>query len=65
MPMTFVEARSFEMGNMNGLPDQMPVHSVSLPAFEISTFEVTVGQFSQFVNSTGYVTELEKCPEHT
>ena len=31
-----------------------PVHTVTLDAFYMDTHEVTVGQFKQFVNQTGY-----------
>lgn len=60
MPMTYVEAGIFEMGSTNGAPDEKPVHQVIIPDFEIGTFEVTVEQFQAFVNSTAYVTELER-----
>ncbi len=60
MPMTYVEAGQFEMGDSNGMPDQKPVHRVTLTDYEIGTYEVTVGQFKQFVDSTDYLTELEQ-----
>ncbi len=60
MSMSYVEAGTFMMGDADGGPDHNVVHPVTLPAFEIGTYEVTVGQFSQFVEQTGYVTELER-----
>ncbi len=40
--------------------DEKPQHDVVLTRpFQISSTEVTVGQFRQFVESTGYVTEVE------
>lgn len=60
MPMSYVEAGTFMMGDPDGGPDHNVVHAVTLPAFEIGAYEVTVGQFSQFVEQTGYVTELER-----
>lgn len=38
----------------------VPVHTVVLNDFEIGKYEVTVGQFGQFVNETGYVTTAER-----
>ena len=37
-----------------GEKDELPVHKVNLDAFYMDTHEVTVGQFKQFVNQTGY-----------
>jgi formylglycine-generating enzyme required for sulfatase activity len=39
---------------------EQPVHSVSVNQFAIGVYEVTVGEFRQFVNATGYKTEAEK-----
>ena len=60
MSLTYVEAGGFEMGNKDGAPDEMPIHRVNLPAFEMGTYEVTVGQFKAFVDTSGYITELER-----
>lgn len=43
-----------------GSADAGPVHSVRLSDFAIGKFEVTVGQFRQFVNATRYVTTAER-----
>ena len=55
---------SFMMGSLTDEEgrdtDEGPVHKVILDAFWISCYEVTVGQFSVFVNRTGYVTEAER-----
>ena len=37
-----------------GDADELPVHTVTLDAFYMDTHEVTVGQFKQFVNQSGY-----------
>ncbi|GEM_PF-142459 len=37
-----------------------PVRKVTLPAFEISKYEVTNAEFMAFVKATGYVTDAEK-----
>ena len=54
--MTLIPAGSFEMGDhfSEGEKDELPVHKVNLDAFYMDTHEVTVGQFKQFINQTGY-----------
>ncbi|MFC1509860.1 SUMF1/EgtB/PvdO family nonheme iron enzyme [Candidatus Omnitrophota bacterium] len=39
---------------------EKPVHDVEVSAFEMSATEVTVGQFREFVDETGYLTEAER-----
>ena len=54
-------AGPFVMGTDEGdKSDQGPPHLVDLDDFEISRYEITVGQFRQFVDATGYVTEVER-----
>ena len=56
-----VPAGAFTMGTDTGdKPDQGPAHVVELDEFEISKHEITVGQFREFVESTGYITEVER-----
>ena len=54
--MVLIPAGSFEMGDhfSEGKEVELPVHTVTLDAFYMDTHEVTVGQFKQFVNQTGY-----------
>ena len=54
--MVLIPVGSFEMGDhfSEGEEDELPVHTVALDAFYMDTHEVTVGQFKQFVNQTGY-----------
>ena len=54
--MVLIPVGSFEMGDhfSEGEEDELPVHKVTLDAFYMDTHEVTVGQFKQFVNQTGY-----------
>ena len=54
--MVLIPVGSFEMGDhfSEGEEDERPVHTVALDAFYMDTHEVTVGQFKQFVNQTGY-----------
>jgi len=60
--MTFVQITggSFMMGSSAGQPDVRPVHSVDVKSFRIMTTEVTVGQFRNFADATGYKSEAEK-----
>ncbi|MDE0300989.1 MAG: formylglycine-generating enzyme family protein [Candidatus Poribacteria bacterium] len=53
--MVFIPAGEFEMGSQDGAPDEQPVHTVRLSAFYIDKYEVTVGQYRQFVHATGAV----------
>ena len=57
--MVLIPAGSFEMGDSkNELEDWMktarPVHTVELDAFYMDVHEVTVGQFREFVEDSGY-----------
>ncbi len=61
--MVIVPKGQFVMGDQqgSGAPDEQPVHSVKLDQdFAIGKFEVTVEQFRNFAESTGYVTSAEK-----
>ena len=50
-----------QYSNRQNFKDETPAHRVAITkSFEIGTTEVTVGQFRQFVEATGYVTEAEK-----
>jgi len=61
MTMVYVPAGAFTMGsNASQFPDEKPAHQVVLDSFWIDKTEVTNAMFLQFVNATGYVTELEK-----
>jgi len=59
--MVFVEGGAFEMGNTfeGGDEDERPVHEVELGDYMIGKTEVTVGQFREFIEATGYVTTAE------
>ena len=57
--MVLIPAGSFEMGDSMNEPDvymegARPVHTVELDAFYMDIHEVTVGQFKQFVEESGY-----------
>ncbi len=52
--MVLIPAGEFQMGSANGERDEKPVHTVYLDAFYIDTYEVTVGEYKQFVEATGH-----------
>jgi len=57
--MALIPAGSFEMGDSKNEPEDWmkrsrPVHRVELDAFYMDVREVTVGQFREFVNQSGY-----------
>jgi formylglycine-generating enzyme required for sulfatase activity len=60
--MVMIPTGSFQMGDIQGggYSDEQPVHWVSVNAFAMGRYEVTVREFRQFVNATGYVIDAEK-----
>ena len=54
--MVLIPNGSFKMGDhfSEGKEDELPIHKVSLDGFYIDIHEVTVDQFNQFVNQSGY-----------
>jgi len=58
--MLLIPGGSFEMGDHfgdageNAVQDNLPVHSVFVDSFYIDVYEVTVGEFMQFVEETNY-----------
>lgn len=64
--MVRVEGGSFAMGDLYGDPKhekalpEVPVHEVELDPYEIGRYEVTVANFRQFIEETGYVTSAER-----
>jgi formylglycine-generating enzyme required for sulfatase activity len=61
--MAAIPAGSFAMGSATTLatgdyPVEQPIHQVSIPAFQMSRYEVTVGQFRQFVEATGHQSDI-------
>lgn len=58
--MVEVQGGKFFMGNEQGLPDEAPVHEVSVSNFYMDTTEVTNAQFAQFIDATGYQTLAER-----
>src|SRR5918993_379581 len=58
--MVFVEGGTFSMGAEGEMPEEAPVHQVTLKSFWMDAREVTVAEFARFVEATGYRTEAER-----
>ena len=50
--MALVPAGEFIMGSETGDPDEQPVHRVYLDAFSMDRYQVSVGQYAKFLEST-------------
>jgi len=59
-PMVTVPAGDFLMGSDKDERTK-PVHNVSIKVFKMSAYEVTVKQFKQFVERTGYIIGNDRC----
>ena len=49
--MVLIPAGEFTMGSQDGDSDERPAHKVQLNAFSIDVYEVTVGQYEEFLRS--------------
>jgi formylglycine-generating enzyme required for sulfatase activity len=60
--MVWIPDGFFRMGDIQGCGDydEKPVDRVTVKGFAMGRYEVTVREFWQFVNATGYRTEAEK-----
>lgn len=58
--MIYFEGGAFMMGSEKGLPNEKPVHEVTVEPFYMDKSPVTVAQFRQFAEATGFKTEAEK-----
>lgn len=60
--MIFIKGGVFQMGDQfgDGGFDEAPVHAVALSDFYLSRTELTVGEFADFIEATGYTTTAEK-----
>lgn len=60
--MVLIPAGEFLMGSKEGEGafDEHPQHLVYLDAYYIDQYEVTNAQFKEFVEATGYVTDVER-----
>ncbi len=55
-----LEGGSVSIGSNNAYPEERPERQLKIDSFEIDATEVTNGQFSKFVEDTGYVSDAEK-----
>ncbi len=58
--MVFINGGAFLMGGDKDMPEEAPVHQVTLKSFWMDARETTVAEFAKFVAATGYQTEAEK-----
>ena len=60
--MVYLPGGTFKMGDIQGkgYAWERPVHEVTLDAFAIGRYPVTVGEFRRFVDTIGYRTEAER-----
>jgi formylglycine-generating enzyme len=58
--MARIPSATFRMGSNVHYPEEAPVHTVSVSGFWIDRYQVTNGEFAQFVQDTGYVTVAER-----
>ncbi|NJO01890.1 MAG: SUMF1/EgtB/PvdO family nonheme iron enzyme [Bacteroidia bacterium] len=56
----FVKGGTFQMGSNEGEEDEQPVHTVRLDDFYLGRHEVTIAEFAQFIEDTGYQTDADK-----
>jgi len=48
-----VAGGTFQMGSNDGGSEEQPIHAVTLSSFEITKYEITNGQYCEFLNSIG------------
>jgi formylglycine-generating enzyme len=59
--MVWIPGGEFAMGSdIEGFPEEWPIHQVTVDGFWIDETPATVAQFRRFVNATGYVTVAER-----
>ena len=60
--MVWIPAGEFKMGDIQGggYSTEKPVHTVSVDSFYMGKYEVTVGEFRDFIKDTGYKTDADK-----
>lgn len=58
--MVLIPAGETTIGNNNGFLGEHPEFNMHFKAFYLDEHEVTVEQFKQFIDATGYITDAEK-----
>ncbi len=56
-PMVNIPAGNFMMGAEGGDPATLPIHPVSVDAFQLGKYTVTVAEFRKFADDTGFTRE--------
>ncbi|MBN2875780.1 MAG: SUMF1/EgtB/PvdO family nonheme iron enzyme [Spirochaetales bacterium] len=56
----WIPGGSFQMGSTDGDSDEKPVHTVTVSGFWMMKTEVTMGDFRDMIDSTGYRTTAER-----
>lgn len=62
-PMVNIPSGSFIMGSERGNNASKPAHTVSVAAFQMAKYHVTVAEFRLFVKETNYKSNTVKCPD--
>ncbi|MEO1729676.1 MAG: formylglycine-generating enzyme family protein [Pseudomonadota bacterium] len=58
--MEWIEGGTYQMGSESHYPDEAPIRKVRVDGFWMDRTHVTNGEFSSFVEDTGYVTVAER-----
>jgi len=58
--MVYFSGGCFLMGSEHGMPNESPVHEVTVKPFSICKYPVTVAEFSKFIKLTHYKTDADK-----
>jgi sulfatase modifying factor 1 len=58
--MVLISGGTTRIGSDDGLPDEMPSFEVEVEPFYLDVNPVTVAEFTEFVEVTGYVTDAER-----
>ena len=58
--MVLIKGGSILIGSDEGMPNERPVHRVSIESFYMDRTPVTVEMFSKFIQATGFKTDAEK-----
>lgn len=57
--MVYFEGGTIKIGSENGLPNEQPLFEKEIASFYLDKNLVTVSEFREFVEKTGYITEAE------
>ncbi len=60
MEMVILKGGNTNMGSGLGEKSEQPVHKINIKPFALGKYEITKGEFAQFVEKTSYQTDAEK-----